>query len=96
MATTANFGESYLGPPSVDKLRTTILESEKQLYRDGLASFQESLQLTGATITSDGWSDVRRCPLLNLFVVSPKGEMFLKAVDTGGVRQRTLLILLDS
>ncbi len=81
---TASFGESYLGPPSVDRLRTTILEREKQLCQDGLASFQESLQLTGAMITGDGWSDVRRRPLLNLFVVSPKGEMFLKAVDMGG------------
>ncbi len=84
MAITASFGESYPGPPSVDRLRTTILEREKQLCRDGLASFQESLQLTGAMITSDGWSDVRRRPLLNLLVVSPKGEMFLKVVDTRG------------
>jgi hypothetical protein len=68
----------------VDRLRITILEREKQLYRDGLASFHESLQLIGATITNDGWFDVRKSPLLNLLVVSPKGEMFLKAVDTGG------------
>jgi len=84
MATTARFGESYPGPPSMDRLRTTILEREKQFCRDGLASFQEYLQLIGATITSDGWFDVHRRPLLNLLVVSPKGEMFLKAVDTGG------------
>ncbi len=84
MAATASFGESYPGPPYVDRLRTTILEHEKQLCRDGLASFQESLQLTGATITNDGWFDVRKPPLLNLLVISPKGEMFLKAVDTGG------------
>jgi hypothetical protein len=95
VAATTSFGESYPGPLSVDRLRTTILECEKQLCRDGLASFQESFQLIGATITSDGWSNLRRCPLLNLLVVSPKGEMFLKAVDTG-VRQRTLLILLDN
>jgi hypothetical protein len=68
----------------MDRLRTTILEREKQLCRDGLASFQEYFQLTGAMITSDEWSDVRRRPLLNLLVVSPKGEMFFKAVNTGG------------
>jgi hypothetical protein len=92
VATTASFGESYLGPPSMDRLRTTILEREKQLCRDGLASFQESLQLTRATITSDGWSDVRKHPLLNLLVVSPKGEMFLKVVDTGGETNDTAYI----
>ncbi len=84
MAATASFGESYPGPPYVDRLWTTILEREKQLCRDGLTSFQESLQLTGATITGDEWSNVRRRPLLNLLVVFPKGEMFLKVVDTGG------------
>ncbi len=68
----------------MDRLRTTILEREKQLCQDCLASFQKSLQLTGVTITSDGWSDVRKRPLLNLLLVSPKGEMFLKAVDTRG------------
>jgi len=82
VAATTNFGESYPRPPFVDRLRTTILEREKQLCRDGLASFQESLQLTRVTITSDGWSDVHRRLLLNLLVVSLKGEMFLKAVDT--------------
>jgi len=84
VAITTSFGESYPRPPSVDKLRITILEREKQLCRDGLASFQEYLQLTRATTTNDGWSEVRRRPLLNLLVVSPKGEMFLKVVDTGG------------
>ncbi len=84
VAATTSFGESYPGPPFVDRLQTTILEREKRLYRDGLASFQESLQLIGATITNDRWSDVSRRPLLNLLVVSPKGEMFLKVVDTGG------------
>ncbi len=68
----------------MDRLRTTILEREMQFCWDGLASFQEFFQLTGAMITSDGWSDVHRHPLLNLLVMSPKGEMFLKAVDTGG------------
>jgi hypothetical protein len=41
VAATTSFGDSYPGPPSVDRLRTTILEHEKQLCQDGLASFQE-------------------------------------------------------
>jgi hypothetical protein len=39
VAATTSFGESYPWPSSVDRLRTTILEREKQLCRDGLASF---------------------------------------------------------
>ncbi len=43
VAATTSFGESYPRPPFVDRLRITIMEREKQLCRDGLASFQESL-----------------------------------------------------
>ncbi len=35
VAATASFGESYPGLPSVDRLRTTILEREKQFCRNG-------------------------------------------------------------
>ena len=36
------------------------------------------------TIVSDGWKDARNCPLINVLAVSPKGAMFLKAVDCEG------------
>lgn len=87
---TAAFGESYTAPPSADKLRTTILQQERELK--GLEAYKEQVSFSGATITSDGWSDVRRRPLLNLLVVSPKGELYLKAVDTcGEVKDATFI-----
>ncbi len=36
---------------------------------------------------------MRRRPLLNLLVVSPKGEMFFKAVDTGGETKDVVYIV---
>lgn len=65
-------------------LRTSILQRERELLESGLEAYREQVAFSEATITSNGWSDVRRRPLLNLLVVSPKGELFLKAVDTCG------------
>lgn len=40
--------------------------------------------MTGISIVSDGWEDGQRRPLLNIVEVSPRGAMFVKAVDTSG------------
>jgi hypothetical protein len=49
-----------------------------------LNSFMASARSSKATITSDGWSDTPNRPLLNLLMVTPKGEKFLESVDTSG------------
>ncbi len=49
-----------------------------------LKSFMASARSSKATITSDGWSDTRNRPLLNLLMVTPKGEKFLENVNTSG------------
>jgi hypothetical protein len=77
------FGPSYK-PPSVKALRTTLLQKEKEALDEELQSYKEGLSLSKGTVTSDGWSDTRNRPLLNVLLVSPKGEKFIKAVDTSG------------
>ncbi|MCO5575692.1 hypothetical protein L7F22_029496 [Adiantum nelumboides] len=37
---------------------------------------------SGCTIVSDGWSNVQRRPLINVMLVCPRGECFIKAVDS--------------
>lgn len=49
-----------------------------------MQGIKEGWALTGCTITSDGWQDVHSRPLLNMLACSPRGEMFLRAVDTSG------------
>ena len=39
---------------------------------------------SGVTIVSDGWTDTRRRPLINIIATSPKGAMFLKDEDYSG------------
>jgi len=80
---TADFGEKYK-LPSLISLRTTLLDKEKVSVAAELKSFMVSVQSSKATITSDGWSDTRNRPLLNLLMVTPKGEKFLESVDTSG------------
>ncbi len=80
---TADFGENYK-LPSLVSLRTTLLDKEKVSVAAELKSFMASAQSSKATITNDGWSDTRNRPLLNLQMVTPKGEKFLESVDTSG------------
>jgi hypothetical protein len=79
----ADFGENYK-LPSLVFLRTTLLDKEKVSVAAELKSFMASVRSSKATITSDGWSDTRNRPLLNLLMVTPKGEKFLESVDTSG------------
>jgi len=80
---TADFGENYK-LPSLVSLRTTLLDKEKVSVAAELKSFMASARSSKATITSNGWSDIRNRPLLNLLMVTPKGEKFLESVDTSG------------
>ncbi len=80
---TADFGKNYK-LPSLVSLRTTLLDKEKVSVAAKLKSFMTSTRSSKATITSDGWSDTRNRPLLNLLMVTPKGEKFLESVDTCG------------
>ncbi len=80
---TADFAENYK-LPSLVSLRTTLLDKEKVLVAAKLKSFMALARSSKATITSNGWSDIRNRPLLNLLMVTPKGEKFLESVDTSG------------
>jgi len=80
---TADFGENYK-LPSLVSLHTTLLDKEKVSMAAELKSFMVSTRSSKATITSDGWSDTRNRPLLNLLMVTPKGEKFLESVNTSG------------
>ena len=46
-----------------------------------VTSIRASWGSSGVTIVSDGWTDTRRRPLINIIATSPKGAMFLKDED---------------
>eukprot|EP01018_Ginkgo_biloba_P019449 Gb_16595 [translate_table: standard] len=74
------FGKGYK-PPSSEALRNTILKISKDRLTNKLTSIKETRKHTGCTIISDGWSDMKHMPLINVLVYCPEGVLFVKAVD---------------
>eukprot|EP01018_Ginkgo_biloba_P036986 Gb_28158 [translate_table: standard] len=74
------FGKGYK-PPSCEALRTTILQRSKERLTNRLESIKETWKHTGCTIISDGWSNMKHRPLINVLVYSPQGIIFVKIVD---------------
>jgi hypothetical protein len=61
----ANFGKGYV-PLSTETIRTTLLKRSKERVTSRLRKIKESWKETGCTIISDGWSDMRHGPLINV------------------------------
>jgi len=75
---------NYKSPPR-QRLSTDLLSRAKKrakLEQDRVIKL--GVELTGATLVSDGWSDMNRRPLINVLEVTPKGEFFHQSIDTSG------------
>ncbi|PWA67780.1 HAT dimerization domain, Ribonuclease H-like domain protein [Artemisia annua] len=79
----ANKIDGYV-PPSYNKLRTTLLQKEKDNVQRQLEPLKSTWKERGVTIVSDGWSDPIRKPLINFMATSGNGPLFLKAVNCFG------------
>jgi hypothetical protein len=79
------FGVGF-SPPTYHSMRFELLE---KCYEEVKERVQRvilgNISLSGCTIVSDGWSNVQRRPLINVMVVSPRGETFVRAVDSTGM-----------
>ncbi|CAI9297917.1 unnamed protein product [Lactuca saligna] len=71
-------------PPGYNKLRTTLLQKEKDNVHKLLEPLRFTWKEKGVTIVSDGWSDPTRKPLINFMATSCNGPLFLKAVNCFG------------
>ncbi|KAJ9552744.1 hypothetical protein OSB04_016789 [Centaurea solstitialis] len=71
-------------PPGYNKLRTTLLQKEKDNVHRLLQPLRSTWKEKGVTIVSDGWSDPTRKPLINFMATSSNGPLFLKAVNCFG------------
>lgn len=43
-----------------------------------------NLSITGCSMVCDGWSNIQRRPLINIMAVFPRGETFIRAIDSIG------------
>ncbi|XP_021276154.1 uncharacterized protein LOC110410660 [Herrania umbratica] len=77
----AAFGSGY-EPPSVDKLSDCFLSKEKGRIEKSIALVRESWPHTGCTVMCVGClGSTQGCFHVNIFVSSPRGLIFLRAVD---------------
>ncbi|MCO5608691.1 hypothetical protein L7F22_062905 [Adiantum nelumboides] len=76
-------GQSYK-PSSYTSLRTRDLVDEVRCVERELLDIRDKWKRCGCSIVCDGWSDVRRRPIINVMATSIYGSVFLKAVDTSG------------
>lgn len=81
MQSVIDVGPGYK-PPSNDKMRTTLLTEVKAQINTELEGLRGQYKVTGGTLCSDGWTDVKRKPLLNTLFVSPLGQEFVSSIDT--------------
>ncbi|KAL4579539.1 hypothetical protein LXL04_015689 [Taraxacum kok-saghyz] len=79
-------------PPGYNKLRTTLLQKEKDHVHKLLEPLRSTWKDKGVSIVSDGWSDPTRKPLINFIATSCTGPLFLKAVNCfGEVKDRNFI-----
>jgi hypothetical protein len=64
-----------------DKARTLGLDREGAKIQGALGKFTNDWNLHGVSIVSDGWTNVRGKPLINILGVSTSGAVFLSAHD---------------
>ena len=90
---------NYRGPDS-EKLRTVLLrkarvECQRKLTSAGLwrtkaiddkedEEGKGSFAVSGRALCSDGWTSTTRRPLLNVILVTSRGAIFVKGIDTSG------------
>ncbi|KAG6536871.1 hypothetical protein ZIOFF_001947 [Zingiber officinale] len=75
--------QGYL-PPGYNLLRTSLLQKEKAHIGKFLEPTKAAWKQKGVSISSDGWSDVQRKPLINIMIVCESGPMFLKVINCEG------------
>ena len=80
------FGQQHPGrkykAPNRKRIGGALLDTA---YEDTAASVQpivDRAKKYGATLTSDGWSDVQRRPITNFMLVTRESALFMKSIDS--------------
>lgn len=83
IAAVVKVGPGYR-PPGRRAISEGLLANEVVNVSCKLDSFKAQLSITGATLVSDGWTNVQNRAIINFLLVTPDGAMFVDGVDTTG------------
>ncbi|XP_025884405.2 uncharacterized protein [Solanum lycopersicum] len=72
-------------PSSYNRLRSTLLAQEKTHIDRKLQPIKGTWKKKGLAICSDGWSDTKKRPLINIMASSSGGPMFLNSINSSGI-----------
>ena len=76
------FGPGF-SPPTYHSMQNDLLNKCYGHVKEHVQRvILNNILLSGCTIVSDGWSNVQRKPLINIMIISTRGEMFVCAVDS--------------
>ncbi|KAF2289511.1 hypothetical protein GH714_036765 [Hevea brasiliensis] len=68
--------------PSYEKARTILSDECKRDVEKDLAMIKDTWYTQGVSIVSDGWSNVKYRPLINVIAANSRGAMFIEALAT--------------
>jgi len=68
----------------VQKLSGKLLQEAVGEADNNLKEFKMQMCVTGATLISDGWTNVQNRPIINYLSLTPDGAMFIDGSDTSG------------
>ncbi|KAK1368727.1 hypothetical protein POM88_034819 [Heracleum sosnowskyi] len=74
-------------PPSYDKARTSLLDECKRDIEKNLAPMKDTWFVNGISIVSDGWTNIKDKPLINVIAANSRGSMFLYAENFEGIEK---------
>ena len=86
----AKLGETEFHGPTREHLRTSHLEEEFQSVMQRLEPIRSSWKKYGCSILTDGWTDMKKRPILNIMVSSCQGTIFLDAVDASELSSKKI------
>ena len=87
MVSAINKGPKGYKAPSYEKARTTLLDECKRNVEKDLIPVKDTWYSHGVSIVSDGWTNVKHQPLINIVAVNSRGAMFLYAEDFSGIEK---------
>lgn len=74
-------------PPSADRARTSLLDDCKREVERQCIPITETWTTQGTSIVSDGWTNIKHKPLINVIASNSRGSMFLYAEDFAGIEK---------